>query len=182
MPQVPEVPMTRKGMIILFKNGKNPLKSKPTFALPVHLYDQYISINAKIKFGTAAPMIPTDLKDVNYVEEIGYEYDAHSDAAYCSALDKYILILQSARQVIMFLSDDGANWTDHVVLFTAEPDSGLTYYSTIVGMDDEATDDFSTVGHKFCVHFSHKPEFNRLPNNYGNYAKDKYYRCCVTIE
>lgn len=138
--------------------------------------------NTEPEFGTAAPMIPTDLKDVNYVSEIGYEYDAHSDAAYCSALDKYILILQSARQVIMFLSDDGANWSDHVVLFTAEPDSGLTYYSTIVGMDDEATDDFSTVGHKFCVHFSHKPEFNRLPNNYGNYAKDKYYRCCVTID
>jgi len=133
-------------------------------------------------FGTAAPMIPENFEDVKFDAGIGYTYDAHSDAAYCSALDKYILILQSARQVIMFLSDDGANWNDHKLLFTAEEKSGLTYYSTIVGLDDEASDDFNTVGHKFGVYFTHKPEFYRLPDNYGNYAKDKFYRCCVTIE
>jgi len=116
----------------------------------------------------------------------GYAFADNNSAAILKkafgTLDKYILILQSARQVIMFLSDDGANWNDHKLLFTAEEKSGLTYYSTIVGLDDEASDDFNTVGHKFGVYFTHKPEFYRLPDNYGNYAKDKFYRCCVTIE
>ena len=58
MPQVPEVPMTRNGMIMLFRNGKKPVKSRPTLAFPVHLYDQYISMNANIKFGMAAPRKP----------------------------------------------------------------------------------------------------------------------------
>jgi hypothetical protein len=58
IPQVPLVPITRNGIIILFINGQNPLKSKPRFASPVHLNDRYMIINARMKFGTAAPIKP----------------------------------------------------------------------------------------------------------------------------
>ena len=78
--------------------------------------------------------------------------------------------------------DDGANWDEHIVAATAEPYTGLFYYSTIVGLDDEASDDFSTVGHDFYIYYTHKVNFLRLPDNYGDYFTDMYYRCRVTIK
>lgn len=133
-------------------------------------------------YGTAARMFPEDCTDIRYFEDCGYKYDCHSDAAYCSALDKYMIVVQSARQLILFFSDDGAHWEEHVVAATAEPYTGLFYYSTIVGLDDEASDDFSTVGHGFYIYYTHKIGFLRLPNNYGDYTNDLYYRCRVTID
>ena len=92
-----------------------------------------------------------------------------------------MLVVQSARQGILFFSDDCAHWDEHVVVATAKPYTGLYYYSTIVGLDEEASDDFSTVGHDFYIYFTHKIGFLRLPGNYGDYATDLYYRCRVTI-
>lgn len=133
-------------------------------------------------YGTAARMLPEDCPDIKFIEAIGYKYDCHADAAYCSAIDKYILVIQSARQVILFFSDDCAHWDDHLVLVNAEPDAGLCYYSTIVGLDDEASDDFSTVGHDFYVYYTHKIGMRRLPEDYGDYETDLFYRCRVTID
>lgn len=133
-------------------------------------------------FGTGARILPENCPDILFDEAIGYKYDCHSDAAYCSALDKYMLVIQTARQVVLFFSDDCANWDEHVVLSTADPYVGLYFYSTIVGLDDEASDDFSTVGHDFYVYFSHKPGFLRLPGNFGDYDTDHFYRCRVTID
>lgn len=133
-------------------------------------------------FGTGANILPENCPDIHFHEEVGYKYDCHADAAYCSALDKYILVVQSARQVILFFSDDCENWDEHIVLATAEPYKGLYFYSTIVGLDNEASDDFSTVGHDFYVYFTHKPGFLRLPGNYGDYQTDMFYRCRVTID
>ena len=133
-------------------------------------------------FGVGVRMFPEDSGDIKYMPECGYMLDCHSDAAYCSALDKYVLCLQSARQLVLFFSDDGANWDEHIVAATAEPYTGLFYYSTIVGLDDEASDDFSTVGHDFYIYYTHKVNFLRLPDNYGDYFTDMYYRCRVTIK
>ena len=133
-------------------------------------------------YGTAAKMFPENCEDIKYFEDCGYKYDCHSDAAYCKALDKYMIVVQAARQIVLFFSDDGAHWDDHVVASTAEPYTGLYYYSTIVGLDDEASDDFSTVGHDFYIYFTHKTEFLRLPENYGNYDSDTYCRCRINIE
>ena len=69
-----------------------------------------------------------------------------------------------------------------MVLSTADPDVGLYFYSTIVGLDDEASDDFSTVGHDFYVYFFHKPGFFRLPGNFGDYDTDRLCRVRVTID
>lgn len=132
--------------------------------------------------GTAPRILPEDCDDIVYHEEVGFKYDCHSQAAYCSAIDKYILVVQTARQVVMFMSDDCVNWDDHVVLSTANPDKGLYMYSTIVGCDDEASDDSSTVGHDFYVYFTHKIGFLRLPGNFGDYETDHFCRVRVTID
>ncbi len=132
--------------------------------------------------GTAAKMLPGYCDDVRYLEECGYKYDCHSDAAYCSALDKYVLVIQTARQVVLFFSDEGAHWDEHKVIATADPYTGLCYYSTIVGADGEASDDFSTVGHDFYVYYTHKVGFLRLPGNYGDYKTDMLYRVLVTVD
>lgn len=132
--------------------------------------------------GTGEKMFPENCEDVLFMEDCGYKYDCHSDAAYCAPLDKYVMVVQSARQLILFFSDDGCTWDDHVVAATAEPYTGLYYYSTIVGLDSGASDDFTTVGHDFYIYFTHKTEFLRLPENYGNYDKDLYYRVRVTVE
>ena len=133
-------------------------------------------------FVTAAPMLPEDCPDLLVSDECGYIYDCHSDAAYCSALDKYMLAVQSARQLILFFSDDGAHWNDHIAVATCEKDSGLYYYSTIIGLDDEASDDFSTVGHRFCIHYTQKVGFLRRPGRWDNYCVDDYYSSQITID
>lgn len=164
-----------KESIEMIRRGKSP-------AALVKKYSGNGVWDTQAMFGTGARMFPEDYDDIKYHTDCGYAYDCHSDAAYCSALDKYILILQSARQVVMFISDDGAIWSEHIVVAEAEPYTGLVYYSTIVGLDDEASDDFSTVGHSFYIYYTHKPGFLRLPGNYGDYVTDNYCRCRVNID
>lgn len=151
---------------------------------PAHLVRKYSGNgvwDTHPKFGVAAKILPEALEDVTFHEECGYKYDCHSDAAYCKALDKYVLIVQTARQLVLFFSDDCCNWDEHIVAATAEPDKGLLYYSTIIGLDGESSDDFSVVGRDFYVYYTHKTEFLRLPENYGNYEVDNYYRVRVTV-
>ncbi len=152
---------------------------------PAHLVKKYSGGNTwdtEPMHGTGAKMFPENCSDIKLFEDCGYKYDCHSDAAYCKSLDKYMIAVQAARQLILFFSDDGCHWDEHIVAATAEPYTGLLYYSTIVGLDNEASDDFSTVGHDFYIYYTHKIDFLRLPDNYGDYETDLYYRVRVTIE
>lgn len=117
--------------------------------------------------GTAAPMMP---------EVEGCHFDSHSDSAYCAALDKYLLIARDGSRLHLLLSDDCAHWEDPILMFAAEPATGYVSYATIVALDNEASDDFSTVGHDFYVYFTYKPNGSR------DYDYDLYYRCRVTID
>jgi hypothetical protein len=84
--------------------------------------------------GTAAPILPT-------VE--GIHFDSHSDSAYCSALDQYLLLSQTGGcgKLAMFFSDDCEHWEGPMYLDEVEPKTFLQPYSTFVGLDDEASAD-----------------------------------------
>ena len=119
--------------------------------------------------GTAARMLPQ-------IE--GFHFDSHSDAAYCSALGKYMLLSQGDCRLYMLLSDDCVHWEDPIVVATGSPRTGYFSYSTIVGLDDEASTDFSTVGHDFYIYFTHKPNGEQI----DGYDYDLYHRCRITID
>ncbi len=121
--------------------------------------------------GTGAPILPKELGD-RY-------FNSHSDAAYCSALDKYVLVLQTLNpnQVGLFFSDDCVTWEGPLYI-DAIPDEDVEKeycaYSMIVGLGEEANADYSTIGHEFYVYFTHK--------SLTDYPVDTYCRRKITIK
>lgn len=131
--------------------------------------------------GMGAPILPK-LDGINEDSLDRKYYDCHANAAYCSALDRYILVVQHRYELFMFLSEDGSQWGEPLKVASPEPNTGYCYYTTIVGTDDEASDDSSTVGHSFNIFFTHKPDYCRVYRASTGYGNDQYYRVQVTID
>ena len=129
-----------------------------------------------------APLLPK-LDGINEDSLDRKNYDCHANAAYCSALDRYILVVQHRYTVFMFLSEDGSHWEEEpLVVAEMQPNTGYCYYATIVGTDDEASADSSTVGHAFYIYFTHKPHYRRVFRASSGYEHDRYCRVRVTVE
>ncbi len=119
--------------------------------------------------GTGKPLI---------ADGYGTGYDTHADAAYCAPLGRYLLTLQThgLSRLLLYQSDDGLNWDDYepIVLDQAQEGVFMQPYSTFVGLTEDASDDFSTVGACFYLYFPRK-------GMGAGYAYDDLYRVQVTI-
>ena len=106
-------------------------------------------------------------------------YDTHADAAYCAPLGRYLLTLQThgLSKLLLYQSDDGLNWDDYepIVLDQAQEGVFMQPYSTFVGLTEDASNDFSTVGDSFYIYFPRK-------GMGAGYAYDDLYRVLVTID
>lgn len=82
--------------------------------------------------------------------------DLHSDAAYCTALGKYLLTVQthSAEKLLLFSSADGLDWSLETTV--DQTDSGAIHpYSCFVDFDGPSAD-CHTVDGDFFIYFPRK--------------------------
>jgi len=100
--------------------------------------------------------------------------DLHSDAAYCTALDRYLMTVQThgAHKLLLFSSKDGLDWKQAAIVDeTAE--NVMQPYAAFVDYDSP-TDDGLVVGNHFYIYYP------RMEMNDQN--KAPMYRRLITIE
>jgi len=100
--------------------------------------------------------------------------DVHSDAAYCTAMGKYLLTVQThlANKLLLFSSEDGVNWTEEAVVDIGAEDE-MQPYSSFVDFDGPA-DDCHQVDGDFYIYFPRK--------RYKDHEYDYMYRRHITVE
>ncbi|HUV66253.1 MAG TPA: hypothetical protein VMW24_20345 [Sedimentisphaerales bacterium] len=99
--------------------------------------------------------------------------DLHADAAYCTALGKYLLTVQThaAGRLLLFSSPDGLDWSLETTVDQAS-NGVIQPYSTFVDFDGPSAD-CHTVDNDFYLYFPRKgPDSNT----------DHMYRRRITIE
>lgn len=90
----------------------------------------------------------------------GFEkgYDAHSDAAYCAPLRKYLLTLHThatSGNLLLYQSTDGVHWESNPIVLDHCP--GMMHpYSSIVGFGKDSRDDSFVVGNTFYIYYVRK--------------------------
>jgi len=97
--------------------------------------------------------------------------DLHSDAAYCTALGKYLLTVQGAGKLLLFSSPDGLDWGLETVLDQAG-NRVIQPYSSFVDFDGPAAD-CHVVDGDFYIYF---------PRKGPSHDYDYMYRRRITIE
>lgn len=116
----------------------------------------------------------SDMAGTNVIPKVYGHEDLHSDAAYCTALGKYLLTVQThgANRLLLFSSADGVNWARAAVVDTAGKDE-MQPYSTFVDFDGP-TDDCREVDGSFYIYYPRK--------RIKDHECDSMYRRLVTIE
>ena len=100
--------------------------------------------------------------------------DVHSDAAYCTALGKYLLTVQThkAHKLLLFSSTDGIQWTREAIVDETDDDV-LQPYSSFVDYNGP-TDDCREVDGSFYIYYPRK--------RYSDRNQDDMFRRLITIE
>ncbi len=103
-------------------------------------------------------------------------FDVHSDAAYNTAIEMYMLTVQTGTlgQLLLYTSRDGVNWGNKIIVDETDDNDFTTAYSCFASLSD-ATDDCREVGSQFYIIHPRKdwPDY---------YDYDELYRHLVTIE
>jgi hypothetical protein len=98
------------------------------------------------------------------------EDDLHSDAAYCTALDRYLLTVQGRGKLHLFSSSDGLDWVHETQV--DQVTGKIVPYSSFVDWDGPSID-CHTVDGDFYLYFPRKASDHNI---------DYLYRRKVTIE
>ena len=118
-------------------------------------------------FGTGAPILSGEHQSC----------DAHADAAYCSALGKYLLTAwhTNPSHLCLYTSPDGVRFEEYATLFYEDTPAIMTPYSTFVAVsEDDSSADSSVVGREFYIFFPRK--------GIRDYGFDQWFRTKITIE
>jgi hypothetical protein len=101
--------------------------------------------------------------------------DCHSDATYCTELQKYLLTVQSqtAGKLLLFSSNDGVNWNFDIEIDSDPTGQTFMPYSSFVDFDGPS-DDCSRVGESFYIYYPHKKK--------SDHDNDRLYRRLVVIK
>jgi hypothetical protein len=79
--------------------------------------------------------------------------DMHTDAAYCTALHKYLLMSNVGEEIFIHTSVDGVHWSDrHLVTKTPTPGLNIAY-PWFISTADGATSDCRVVGKDFYIYY-----------------------------
>jgi len=116
----------------------------------------------------------SDISGTGVIPMVYGAEDLHSDATFCTALDKYLLTVQThgANRLLLFSSSDGVNWTQEAVVDIAA-EGEMQPYSSFVDFDGPS-DDCSKVDGNFYIYYPRK----RLDDHEYDYM----YRRQVNIE
>ncbi|MFC3799449.1 hypothetical protein [Cohnella sp. GCM10012308] len=119
--------------------------------------------------GNAVTSVGSAVLDNTYLYE-----DAHSDAAYSTALGKYLMTVQThqSSRLNLYSSSDGVVWSMEAALDVAAPGSVMQPYSTFVDYEG-GTNDGREVDGAFSILYPRK--------TWGNYEHDDLYRRSITI-
>jgi hypothetical protein len=100
--------------------------------------------------------------------------DCHSDAAYCTALEKYLLTVQSqvGNKLSLYSSSNGVNWQFEILVDSSESNRFMPY-SAFVDFDGPRVD-CSEVDHSFYIYYPHKSK--------QDHDVDAMYRRLITIK
>ena len=100
--------------------------------------------------------------------------DVHSDAAYCTALKKYLLTVQTHKrgELLLYSSSDGVAWQLEAVV-DSNDDGLIQAYSTFVDFDGP-TSDCHEVDGDFYIYFPRK--------NMNNHDWDAMYRVHLEVK
>jgi len=117
------------------------------------------------------------LSDTPGTPVIPFKYggeDCHSDAAYCTASEKYLFTVQSqiGNKLLLYASSNGVNWQFEVVVDSSESNRFMPY-SAFVDFNGPR-DDCSEVDHSFYIYYPHKSK--------QDHNVDDMYRRLVTIK
>ena len=104
-------------------------------------------------------------------------YDFHADAAYSTALGKYIITLDhyTLGQLLLYTSLDGVTWSERTVVDQAPDPTYTQPYSSIVGLSGGVANDMHIVDSDFYIIYPRKNQ--RVDYNY-----DELYRRRITID
>lgn len=110
----------------------------------------------------------------NVIPKIYGTEDLHSDAAYCTALGKYLLTVQThqAHKLLLFSSPEGIQWTREAIVDETD-ENVMQPYSSFVDYNGPTEDCREVDGH-FYIYY---PHLSFSDHNY-NYM----YRRLITIE
>lgn len=96
--------------------------------------------------------------------------DLHVDAAYCTALEKYLLTVQGKGLLLLFSSPNGVNWAFEETV--DQVDGKIVPYSSFVDWDGPSVD-CNVVDDEFYLYF---------PRKAADHNIDYLYRRKITIE
>jgi hypothetical protein len=116
----------------------------------------------------------SDIAGTRVIPMVYGSEDVHSDAAYCTALGKYLLTVQTGRanKLLLFSSADGVNWVQEAIVDIGEKDE-IQAYSAFVDFDGP-TDDCREVDGEFYIYFPRKRA--------DDHEYDYMYRRLITVE
>ena len=99
--------------------------------------------------------------------------DLHADAAYCTALGKYLLAVQTHRagRLLLFSSSDGLEWSLETTIDKVS-NGAIQPYSTFVDFDGPSAD-CHTVDDDFFIYF---------PRKGPDHDHDHLYRRTITVD
>jgi len=99
--------------------------------------------------------------------------DLHADAAYCTALGKYLLAVQThgAGKLLLFSSPDGLDWSLETIVDQVR-NGAIQPYSSFVDFDGPSAD-CHTVDDDFFIYF---------PRKGPDHDHDYLFRCKINIE
>jgi hypothetical protein len=124
--------------------------------------------------GVGTNIIPNGVTSNSQIAAGIYPRDMHADAAFCRPLGKYLITVngQSESRLYLYASTDGIDWREET-LIDSDP-SHVTFmpYSTFVSLDQDSSEDCSTVGGDFYILYPRKTMKSWL---------DQFYRVHCTI-
>ncbi|TAN38839.1 MAG: hypothetical protein EPN23_00895 [Verrucomicrobia bacterium] len=172
----------RDGYIYAYYNDGDPVTKERRECVARAKLDDVVQAAARHQVTTwnryrdgrwATPAL-SDTPGSNILPRVYGGEDLHSDAAYCTALDRYLMTVQthSAHKLLLFASTDGLDWKQAAIVDeTAE--KVMQPYAAFVDYNSP-TDDGLVVGGQFYIYYP------RMKINDQN--KSAMYRRLITIE
>lgn len=172
----------RDGYIYAYYNDGDPVTKKRVECVVRANLDEVVKAAAKHqvtvwhKYRNGLWDTPgfSDIPGGNILPRVYGQEDLHADAAYCTALGRYLMTVQthSAHKLLLFASTDGLDWKQ-VAIVDETTENVMQPYAAFVDYNSP-TDDGLVVGNQFYIYFP------RMKTDDQN--KSAMYRRLITIE